>query len=106
MPGSKLGDCLTSSPALKASSLRAFRFFDDFQAERAPDDRYVIAKLRALWDTKKIHKGGMLIVLLLAPIRSASAAKSVLQASATTDTDLKSRIVKVQTTLVAGPRNH
>ena len=45
----------------------------------------------------------MLIVLLLAPIRSASAAKSVLQASATTDTDLKSRIVKVQTTLVAGP---
>jgi hypothetical protein len=65
----------------------------------------VIAKLRALWDTKKIHKGGMLIVLLLAPIRSASAAKSVLQASATTDTDLKSRIVKVQTTLVAGPRN-
>ena len=46
----------------------------------------------------------MLIVLLLAPIRSASAAKSVLQASATTDTDLKSRIVKVQTTLVAGPR--
>jgi hypothetical protein len=29
----------------------------------------------------------MLIVLLLAPIRSASAAKSVLQASATTDTD-------------------
>jgi hypothetical protein len=45
----------------------------------------------------------MLIVLLLAPIRPASAAKSVLQASATTDTDLKSRIVKVQTTLVAGP---
>jgi hypothetical protein len=29
-----------------------------------------------------------------------------LQASATPDTDLKSRIVKVQTTLVAGPRNH
>jgi hypothetical protein len=47
----------------------------------------------------------MLIVLLLAPIRSASAAKSVLQASATTDTDLESRIVKVQITLVAGPSN-
>ena len=31
---------------------------DDFQAKRAPDDRYVTAKLRALWDTKKIHKGG------------------------------------------------
>ena len=31
---------------------------DDFQAKRGPDDRYVTAKLRALWDTKKIHKGG------------------------------------------------
>jgi hypothetical protein len=31
---------------------------DDFQAKRAPDDRYVTAKLRALWETKKIHKGG------------------------------------------------
>ena len=29
-----------------------------------------------------------------------------LRASATTDTDLKSRIVKVQITLVAAPRNH
>ena len=33
---------------------------DDFQAKRGPDDRYVTAKLRALWDTKKIHKGGFL----------------------------------------------
>ena len=32
---------------------------DDFQAKRGPDDRYVTAKLRALWDTKKIHKGGL-----------------------------------------------
>ena len=31
---------------------------DDFQAKRGPDGRYVTAKLRALWDTKKIHKGG------------------------------------------------
>ncbi|MGD0533566.1 MAG: hypothetical protein ABSA62_15245 [Methyloceanibacter sp.] len=31
---------------------------DDFQAKRGPDDRYVTAKLRALWDTKKIHRGG------------------------------------------------
>jgi hypothetical protein len=31
---------------------------DDFQARRAPDDRYRTAPLRALWDTKKIHKGG------------------------------------------------
>jgi hypothetical protein len=29
-----------------------------------------------------------------------------LQAPAIADTDLKSRVVKVQTTLVAGPRNH
>jgi hypothetical protein len=31
---------------------------DDFQARRAPDGRYRTAPLRALWDTKKIHKGG------------------------------------------------
>jgi mono/diheme cytochrome c family protein len=31
---------------------------DDFQAKRGPDDRYVTAKLRALWNTTKIHKGG------------------------------------------------
>jgi len=31
---------------------------DDFQAKRAPDERYVTSKLRALWNTKKIHKGG------------------------------------------------
>src|SRR5439155_19334100 len=31
---------------------------DDFQAKRAPDDRYRTASLRALWDMKKIHKGG------------------------------------------------
>jgi cytochrome c peroxidase len=31
---------------------------DDFQAKRAPDDRYRTAPLRALWDTKQIHKGG------------------------------------------------
>ena len=31
---------------------------DDFQATRSPDDSYVTAKLRALWETKKIHKGG------------------------------------------------
>jgi hypothetical protein len=31
---------------------------DDFQAERSPDDRYRTAPLRALWDTKQIHKGG------------------------------------------------
>ena len=31
---------------------------DDFQAKRAPDDRYRTASLRALWDVKKIHKGG------------------------------------------------
>ena len=45
---------------------------------------------------------------LLEAIRSGSAAKPILgglQASATPDADLKSRIVKVQTTLVAGPRN-
>jgi hypothetical protein len=31
---------------------------DDFQARRSPDDRYRTAPLRALWDTKQIHKGG------------------------------------------------
>ena len=31
---------------------------DDFQAMRSPDGRYRTASLRALWDTKKIHKGG------------------------------------------------
>jgi len=31
---------------------------DDFQAKRAPDGRYVTTPLRALWNTKKIHKGG------------------------------------------------
>src|SRR5918912_1747612 len=31
---------------------------DDFQSSRAPDGRYRTAPLRALWDTKKSHKGG------------------------------------------------
>jgi hypothetical protein len=31
---------------------------DEFQAMRAPDNRYRTAPLRALWDTEKIHKGG------------------------------------------------
>lgn len=31
---------------------------DDFQAKRAPDERYRTTPLRALWDMKKIHKGG------------------------------------------------
>ena len=31
---------------------------DDFQAKRSPDERYRTTPLRALWDTKKIHKGG------------------------------------------------
>jgi hypothetical protein len=31
---------------------------DDFQAKRAPNDRYRTAPLRALWETKQIHKGG------------------------------------------------
>jgi hypothetical protein len=31
---------------------------DDFQAKRAPDDRYRTVPLRALWNTEKIHKGG------------------------------------------------
>src|SRR5215207_904294 len=31
---------------------------DDFQAKRSPDGTYRTAPLRALWDTKKVHKGG------------------------------------------------
>jgi hypothetical protein len=31
---------------------------DEFQAQRSPDGRYHTVPLRALWDTKKIHKGG------------------------------------------------
>jgi len=31
---------------------------DNFQAMRSPDGRYRTAPLRALWDSKKIHKGG------------------------------------------------
>lgn len=31
---------------------------DEFQALRAPDDRYRTVPLRALWNTDKIHKGG------------------------------------------------
>lgn len=31
---------------------------DEFQAMRAPDNRYRTAPLRALWDMEKIHKGG------------------------------------------------
>jgi hypothetical protein len=31
---------------------------DDFQAKRSPDGSYRTTPLRALWDTKKIHKGG------------------------------------------------
>jgi hypothetical protein len=31
---------------------------DDFQSSRAPDGRYRTEPLRALWETKKIHKGG------------------------------------------------
>jgi hypothetical protein len=31
---------------------------DDFQAMRAPDERYRTAPLRALWDMQKMHKGG------------------------------------------------
>jgi cytochrome c peroxidase len=31
---------------------------DDFQAMRSPDGQYRTAPLRALWDSKKIHKGG------------------------------------------------
>ena len=31
---------------------------DDFQASRSPDGRYRTEPLRALWDTRKLHKGG------------------------------------------------
>ncbi len=31
---------------------------DDFESKRAPDNAYRTAPLRALWDTKQIHKGG------------------------------------------------
>jgi CxxC motif-containing protein (DUF1111 family) len=31
---------------------------DDFQARRSPEGTYRTEPLRALWDTKKIHKGG------------------------------------------------
>lgn len=31
---------------------------DDFQSNRAPDNRYVTTPLRALWDMQKMHKGG------------------------------------------------
>ncbi len=31
---------------------------DDFQAQRSPEGTYRTEPLRALWDTKKIHKGG------------------------------------------------
>jgi hypothetical protein len=31
---------------------------DEFQAKRSPDESYRTAPLRALWDTRKIHKGG------------------------------------------------
>jgi hypothetical protein len=31
---------------------------DDFQAKRSPDGRYRTEPLRALWDTRKLHKGG------------------------------------------------
>jgi mono/diheme cytochrome c family protein len=31
---------------------------DDFQAKRSPDGRYRTEPLRALWETRKIHKGG------------------------------------------------
>jgi cytochrome c peroxidase len=31
---------------------------DEFQAQRSPDGRYHTMPLRALWDTKKIHRGG------------------------------------------------
>jgi cytochrome c peroxidase len=31
---------------------------DDFQAERGPARQYVTTPLRALYDTKKLHKGG------------------------------------------------
>ena len=31
---------------------------DDFQAKRSPDEAYRTTPLRALWDTRQIHKGG------------------------------------------------
>ena len=31
---------------------------DDFQAKRSPDESYRTTPLRALWETKQIHKGG------------------------------------------------
>jgi mono/diheme cytochrome c family protein len=31
---------------------------DDFQAMRSPDGKYRTTPLRALWETKKVHKGG------------------------------------------------
>jgi hypothetical protein len=31
---------------------------DDFQAKRSPDEAYRTVPLRALWETKQIHKGG------------------------------------------------
>jgi cytochrome c peroxidase len=31
---------------------------DDFQSKRSPDESYRTSPLRALWDSKKIHKGG------------------------------------------------
>jgi hypothetical protein len=31
---------------------------EEFQAQRAPDDRYRTTPLRALWNTEKIHKRG------------------------------------------------
>jgi cytochrome c peroxidase len=31
---------------------------DNFQSGRSPDGRYRTEPLRALWDTRKIHKGG------------------------------------------------
>jgi hypothetical protein len=31
---------------------------DDFQAKRSPEGTYRTAPLRALWDTRKVHKGG------------------------------------------------
>jgi len=31
---------------------------DEFQAQRAPDNRYRTVPLRALWSMDKVHKGG------------------------------------------------
>ena len=38
---------------------------DDFQAKRGPDDRYVTAKLRALWDTKKSTRAAFTMTVVL-----------------------------------------